>query len=103
MLIAALPAILRPVAHLAAVKEWKALRSPSLFDAPAVIIAVVCALLWWFWLIRLANTVPHESRRPVSRCFMLWTPMITVVVLGGVAFGLYTFATRLGSSAGLAW
>jgi hypothetical protein len=103
MLVAVLPAILRPLSHLAKVKGWSASRSQRLFDAPAVTIAVLCALLWWFWLIRLANTVPRESRRPASRFFMVWMPLIVVLVLGGVAFGLYSLAMRLGSTAGFAW
>lgn len=103
MLVALLPAVLRPLAHLSAVNEWNAFRSQTAFDAPAVLITVVCVLLWWFWLIRLANTVPVESRRFAVRYFMIWTPMLAVVVLGSLAVGIYVLSTRLGSAEGLAW
>lgn len=103
MLIAVLPAMLRPLAHLAGVNGWRTLQSQSIFDAPAIIIAAVCVLLWWFWLIRLASTIPEESRQSAARFFILWTPMLAVLVLGCLALGLYMLAERLGSIPGLAW
>jgi hypothetical protein len=103
LLIAAVPMVLRPLARIGRVAEWSVSPARSVYDVPAVLIVLAGVLLWWFWLIRLGETVPREARRPVNQFFVFWVPVLTMVVLGGATWGALALAGHLIRVLNLAW
>jgi hypothetical protein len=95
--------ILRPLGLVGQVRGWTLLKSPALFNIVIVLLALVGLASWWFWLIRLAETTPKETRRTASRYFVAWAPLWAVVLGGGVAGGIYVLMHRLGEYISLAW
>jgi hypothetical protein len=77
--------------------------SPAIVDVPAVLVALVGVLMWWFWLIRLGDTAPKDIRSAVSRVFVAWTPVWAILIGGGTAFGLHFLFDRLAIAFNLNW
>ena len=103
LVLATVPVIFRPLAYIAEVAEWSLPLSRAVFDVPAVLLALAGMLLWWFWLIRLGETVPRQVRRSVSRFFLLGVPVLSILVLGGGAWGTYALVDYVTKSLNFAW
>jgi hypothetical protein len=101
--LAAIPAALRPVTDSADVAEWSFSPPRAAFHAAAAIILVVGLLFGWFWLIRLGEATPKETRGSVRNYFLirapLWVLVWAAVVVAPLVWGMPHLAQRLG----LAW
>ena len=103
LMLATVPVFVRPLAYMAEVAEWNLPLSRAVFDVPAVLLALAGMLLWWFWLIRLGETVPREARRSVNRFFVLGVPVLSVLILGGGAWGTSALVDYVIKALNFAW
>jgi hypothetical protein len=99
---AALTLALVPLGQVLEVLGWA--RLPELvYRVPAVLLAVTGALVWYLWLVRLAQTTPPEGRPPAVRYMLLRVPVIVLVIVGGTVYGCWVGADGLMRQLGLHW
>lgn len=85
----ALLILLRPLWYLAEVRGWTPVPPLLVLYLPLVIVAATGLILWWVWLIRLSLTVPLRVRTRVLLWFILATPTLGALLVGGGAYGLH--------------
>ena len=103
MTLATIIIALRPLAQLSRVGQWPVAVPSAFFEVPAAILVMAGMLMWWFWLIRLAQTTPKDSQASVGRIFLIWTPPWTAFFVALVVFGYREGAPRLAKALNLAW
>ena len=62
--------------------------TPAMIYVLAAVLASISAFMWWFFLVRIAGTVPPKTRSRVMWYCAVWGPIRTLIILGipGVVF-----------------
>lgn len=90
--------LLRPTSQIGEIVHWNWHPSQYSLDMSVGMVAAICFVLWWFWLLRLGWTAPADSRSRVEWFFGLGVPLIVAAGAATWWFGLDSALTHLFAS-----
>lgn len=88
ILLAVLVMAVRPICNFGVIANWSWCPSYRVFDIVGVVLATFGIVLWWFWLVCMANAAPKDTRVRVVSFFAIGAPSIVALGVGGWWFGI---------------
>lgn len=95
--------LLVPACQALAAAGWRWVPPSEAIFAAAALVASVAGLFWWFWLIRLAMTLPPNVRVRVATYYAMAAPLLAAALLIGWWEGTGRIAAWAASSMGLSF
>jgi len=95
--------LLGPAREWMAASGWRFVPPGAVVSALAVVVAGIAAVLWWFWLVRLAMTLPADARMRVAVYYAVAVPIATAAIVAAWWRGMSEFERISGSLLDLGW
>ena len=95
--------LLVPLGDMLAAGGWRIVPPSLAISAAAAVVAGIAALMWWFWLIRLAMTLPAGARARVAAYYAVVAPLLGVGLLVGWWLGMESLFELFRSLFELGW
>ncbi len=86
---------LRPVSDIGSIAQWPWSPPKRGFDVAAGVLAGFAFIMWWFWLVRLGNAAPIDTRGRVVTFFAIGVPLLVAGGTAGWLFGLEPLYDKL--------